>query len=285
MVLIANTVVMDADSLVYASGRVEMTREDVISTCDTAALDGSHEFARLMRTPVIKSRGKNPFTLYGTVIDLFGGGKQLHRVLAQGGGEGGERQRHRHVGHARLPDGERRARADVRVGPVARPRGEPAVRHPRRLDGRALPRPAAARDPRAAQGGRAEHSRHHEVQDEGEGLAARRHDLRALRQPPGHEGRLGEAAGAARSSSRWGTRARTTRSRRRTPPPIGPAINYVRGGRVAIAFRDASSEDGHRGRQRRRRLHRADAAREEAEAGQSTGDDRSTKPAPKSTTP
>jgi len=87
MVLIANTVVMDADSLVYASGRVEMTREDVTSTCDTAALDGSHEFARLMRAPVIKSRGKNPFTLYGTVIDLFGGGKQLHRVLAKGAGK------------------------------------------------------------------------------------------------------------------------------------------------------------------------------------------------------
>ena len=87
MVLIANTVVMDADSLVYASGRVEMTREDVLAKCDTAALDGSHEFARLMRTPVITSRGKNPFTLYGTVIDLFGGGKQLHRVLAKGEGK------------------------------------------------------------------------------------------------------------------------------------------------------------------------------------------------------
>ncbi|MGH3055358.1 MAG: hypothetical protein ACRDL7_10320, partial [Gaiellaceae bacterium] len=41
----------------------------------------------LMRSPSITSRGEHPFTLYGTVIDLFGGGKQLHRVLARGAGK------------------------------------------------------------------------------------------------------------------------------------------------------------------------------------------------------
>ena len=87
MVLIGNTVVMDEDSLVYASGKVEMTREDVIANSDTAFLDGAHEFARLMRKPQIKSRGQRPFTLYGTIIDLFGGGRQLHRVLARGAGK------------------------------------------------------------------------------------------------------------------------------------------------------------------------------------------------------
>lgn len=87
MLLIANTVVMDEDSLVYASGRVEMTREDVFAVSDTAFLDGAHEFARLMKKPSIKSRGQRPFTLYGTVIDLFGGSRQLHRVLAKGQGK------------------------------------------------------------------------------------------------------------------------------------------------------------------------------------------------------
>jgi hypothetical protein len=87
MTLIANTVVMDADSLVYASGKVEITREDVFAKSDTAALDGTREFARLMRSPSITSRGQRPFTLYGTVIDLFGGAKQLHRVLAKGAGK------------------------------------------------------------------------------------------------------------------------------------------------------------------------------------------------------
>ena len=87
MALIANTVVMDEDSLVYASGKVEMTREDVFAKSDTAALDGAHEFARLMRQPSIKSRGQRPFTLYGTIIDLYGGGRQLHKVLARGAGK------------------------------------------------------------------------------------------------------------------------------------------------------------------------------------------------------
>ena len=87
MTMIGNTVVMDADSLVYASGRVEITRQDVLAKSDTAALDGAHEFARLMRSPTITSRGQRPFTLYGTIIDLYGGGKQLHRVLARGAGK------------------------------------------------------------------------------------------------------------------------------------------------------------------------------------------------------
>lgn len=86
-VLIGNTVVSDADSLVYASGRVEITRQDVIAKGDTAFLDGSHEFARIMKKPVIVSRGERPFTLYGTIIDLYGGNKQLHRVLARGEGK------------------------------------------------------------------------------------------------------------------------------------------------------------------------------------------------------
>jgi hypothetical protein len=87
MVLIANTVVSDADSLVYASGRVEITREDVIARGDTAFLDGSHEFGRLMRKPSIVSRGQRAFTLFGTIIDLYGGQRQLHSVIARGEGK------------------------------------------------------------------------------------------------------------------------------------------------------------------------------------------------------
>jgi hypothetical protein len=86
-VLIGNTVVSDADSLVYASGRVEITRQDVVAKSDTAFLDGSHEFARLMKKPVVVSKGQRPFTLYGTIIEMYGGGKQLHKVLARGEGK------------------------------------------------------------------------------------------------------------------------------------------------------------------------------------------------------
>jgi hypothetical protein len=87
MDLVANTVVMDADSLLYASGKVEITRTDVLAKSDTAFLDGTHDFARLMKTPSIVSRGERPFTLYGTIIDLFGTSKRLRRVLARGAGK------------------------------------------------------------------------------------------------------------------------------------------------------------------------------------------------------
>jgi len=87
MTLIANTTIMDEDSLVWASGHVEMTREEVTATSDSAALDGAHQFGRLMRKPVIHSRSGRPFTLYGTVIDLYGSQKQLKRVIARGDGK------------------------------------------------------------------------------------------------------------------------------------------------------------------------------------------------------
>jgi len=82
--VIANTVVMDGDSLVYASQNVVITRPDVVATGDTAAMNSQTQFARLMRTPKIVSRGKKNFTLFGEVIDLFGKEHALERVLSKG---------------------------------------------------------------------------------------------------------------------------------------------------------------------------------------------------------
>jgi lipopolysaccharide export system protein LptA len=84
MQVVANTVTMDGDSLVYASGKVEITRSDVFATGDSAAMDSGRQFARLLLRPSITSRGKRPFTLYGTVIDLFGQNRALERVFSQG---------------------------------------------------------------------------------------------------------------------------------------------------------------------------------------------------------
>ena len=83
-VVVANTVVMDGDSLVYASQNVVITRTDVIATGDTASMNNQTQFARLMRSPKIVSRGKKPFTLYGEVIDLMGKDHALARVLSKG---------------------------------------------------------------------------------------------------------------------------------------------------------------------------------------------------------
>jgi hypothetical protein len=83
-VVVANTVVMDGDSLVFASQNVVITRTDVIATGDTASMNNQTQFARLMRSPKIVSRGKKQFTLYGEVIDLMGKDHALARVLSKG---------------------------------------------------------------------------------------------------------------------------------------------------------------------------------------------------------
>lgn len=81
--LIANQVVADGDSLVYASGKVEITRPDLLARGDSAALDSGRETARLMRGPSIESRGAQPFTLSGGIIDVFSRQRQLERVLSR----------------------------------------------------------------------------------------------------------------------------------------------------------------------------------------------------------
>jgi hypothetical protein len=80
--LVADRVVTDGDSLVYASGRVEIDRSDVAARGDSASLDGGAEFARLMRSPSIQGKGERPFTLRGDVVDLFSRQRQLQRVVA-----------------------------------------------------------------------------------------------------------------------------------------------------------------------------------------------------------
>jgi hypothetical protein len=80
--LVADRVVTDGDSLVYASGRVEIDRSDVAARGDSAFLDGGREFARLLRAPSIQGKGERPFTLRGDVVDLFSRQRQLERVVA-----------------------------------------------------------------------------------------------------------------------------------------------------------------------------------------------------------
>lgn len=79
----ATTIVAEGDNLVYASGNVVIARPDLVAKSDSAFLDGTREFARLMRTPSVENRGKGrPFTLTGGVIDLYSKNKLLERVVA-----------------------------------------------------------------------------------------------------------------------------------------------------------------------------------------------------------
>ena len=80
--VVANQIMMEGDSLVYASGRVQITRPDLVATGDSAFMDSGHDFARLMREPMVKGLGSRTFTLTGGVIDVYSKNRQLERVVA-----------------------------------------------------------------------------------------------------------------------------------------------------------------------------------------------------------
>jgi hypothetical protein len=80
--VVANQIVMDGDSLVYASLRVEITRPDMIARGDSAFLDSGRDFGRLMGSPSVEGKGQRTFTLSGGIIDLFSRSRQLERVVA-----------------------------------------------------------------------------------------------------------------------------------------------------------------------------------------------------------
>ena len=80
--IIANLITMDGDSLIYATGNVEILRTDLEARGDSAFMDGGREFARLMRKPRIVGKQRRPFTLEGTVIDLYSRRRQLERVVS-----------------------------------------------------------------------------------------------------------------------------------------------------------------------------------------------------------
>ncbi|HYN81169.1 MAG TPA: hypothetical protein VES88_06675 [Gemmatimonadaceae bacterium] len=80
--VVANQIVSEGENLVFASGAVVITRPDVIAKGDSAFLDSRREFARLMRSPSVVSKGERPFTLRGGVIDLFSTNRVLQEVIA-----------------------------------------------------------------------------------------------------------------------------------------------------------------------------------------------------------
>jgi hypothetical protein len=80
----ADRVTMEADSLVYAGGSVDIARPDLHATGDSAFMDSGTELARLMRGPVIDGKADRPFTLTGTTIDVHSRQRQLERVVSLG---------------------------------------------------------------------------------------------------------------------------------------------------------------------------------------------------------
>ncbi len=85
----ADQIVMQGDSLVYASQHVVTVRTDARTVSDSAMFDNTREFSRLLQQPMITgTQGAHPFTLRGKVIDLFSANHELQRVFAKEEGDG-----------------------------------------------------------------------------------------------------------------------------------------------------------------------------------------------------
>jgi hypothetical protein len=90
LTVVADHVFMDGDSLVYGGGQVEITRPAdnlkdtaLTATGDSAFIDQGKETMRLMRNPKLVGKRDHPFTLTGTLIDLYSTNKKLTRVISR----------------------------------------------------------------------------------------------------------------------------------------------------------------------------------------------------------
>jgi len=80
--VIANTIFMDGDSLIYGAGSVQITRPEVTATGDSAFINTGNERMQLMRQPVVNGTRGRPFRLVGERIELFSRNRKLERVLS-----------------------------------------------------------------------------------------------------------------------------------------------------------------------------------------------------------
>lgn len=82
VVLVADNINGEADSLFIAWGKVTIDRTDMLARGDSANLDNARQYSRLMKQPYLESKGKDAFTLRGLVIDMFARNKAVERVVA-----------------------------------------------------------------------------------------------------------------------------------------------------------------------------------------------------------
>jgi hypothetical protein len=78
----ANLIVGEGDSTYFGVGDVRLRRNDLLATGDSAVVDAGKKYARFLRGPGIESSGSQPFTLHGRIIDLFGSGREVDRIVA-----------------------------------------------------------------------------------------------------------------------------------------------------------------------------------------------------------
>lgn len=79
----ANTMVDEADSILFAFGEVQINRTTLQGEADSASFDKVAERSRLIRTARIINRDpQEPFRLFGDTIDVFSKDQALEKVVA-----------------------------------------------------------------------------------------------------------------------------------------------------------------------------------------------------------
>lgn len=82
--VLADSIISDNDSLIYARGKVVLERPDFIATGDSAMLDHGRELAALRKSPKVTGQGERKFTLTGAEIDIHSRQRQAERVRSAG---------------------------------------------------------------------------------------------------------------------------------------------------------------------------------------------------------
>jgi len=83
--LLADRVSVVDDTVYYAGGNVDITRPDMHATSDSAYMNETRQYGRLLKRPQIEGRGvkqERQFILRGKAIDLFSNNRLLERVLS-----------------------------------------------------------------------------------------------------------------------------------------------------------------------------------------------------------
>ena len=83
--LLADRVSVIDDTVYYAGGNVDITRPDMHATSDSAYMNETRQYGRLLKRPQIEGRGvkqERQFILRGKAIDLFSNNRLLERVLS-----------------------------------------------------------------------------------------------------------------------------------------------------------------------------------------------------------
>lgn len=80
--MLANKVTAIDDTVYFASGDVDISRPDLHATSDSAYMNETNQYGRLLRRPQVEGKGDRKFVLRGRAIDFFSKNRLVERVLS-----------------------------------------------------------------------------------------------------------------------------------------------------------------------------------------------------------